>query len=85
MCYDILPVRDEEDGVLVAKEAVMEKRKVQEAVSAWQAEKRRRVEDGEEEEGGEGGADDEDVQDVQVYTAVRYLWNNQIKAYKKVL
>lgn len=40
-----------------------EKRKVQEAVLEWQAEKRRRVEDGEEEE---GGADDEDVQDVQV-------------------
>lgn len=57
------PYRDEEDGILVAKEAAMEKRKVQEAVSAWQAEKRRRVEDGEKEE---GGADDEDVQDVQV-------------------
>lgn len=56
--------RDEEDGVLVAKEAVMEKRKVQSAVSEWQAEKRRRLEDGEEEVGGD--ADDEDVQDVQV-------------------
>ncbi len=43
----------------------MEKRKVQEAVAEWQAEKRRRVEDGEEEEVG-GDADDEDVQDVQV-------------------
>lgn len=43
----------------------MEKRKVQEAVSEWQAEKRRRVEDGE--EGAEGDANDEDVQDVQVW------------------
>lgn len=60
----VLVFRDEEDGVLVAKETVMEKRKVQEAVSEWQAEKRRRVEDGEEEVGGD--ADDEDVQDVQV-------------------
>ncbi|CAM9430475.1 unnamed protein product [Pylaiella littoralis] len=59
---DYYGYRDEEDGVLVAKEAVTEKRKVQEAVLEWQAEKRRRVEDGEEEE---GGADDEDVQDVQ--------------------
>lgn len=42
----------------------MEKRKVQSAVSEWQAEKRRRLEDGEEEVGGD--ADDEDVQDVQV-------------------
>lgn len=42
----------------------MEKRKVQEAVAEWQAEKRRRMEDGEEEVGGD--ADDEDVQDVQV-------------------
>lgn len=47
----------------------MEKRKVQQAVAEWQAEKRRRVEDGE--EGMEGHADEEDVQDVQVqYTAV---------------
>lgn len=58
------PSRDEEDGILVAKEAVMEKRKVEEAVSDWQAEKRRRIEDGEEGVGGDG--DDEDVQDVQV-------------------
>lgn len=56
--------RDEEDGVLVAKEGEMEKRKVQEAVAEWQAEKRRRVEDGEEE--ADGDDDDEDVQDVQV-------------------
>lgn len=41
----------------------MEKRKVQEAVAEWQAEKRRRVEDGEEEA---GEADDDDVEDVQV-------------------
>lgn len=55
--------RDEEDGVLVAKEGEMEKRKVQEAAAEWQAEKRRRVEDGEEVD---GDGDDEDVQDVQV-------------------
>lgn len=56
--------RDEEDGILVAKEAAMEKRKVQQAVAEWQAEKRRRVEDGEEGVGGD--ANEEDVQDVQV-------------------
>lgn len=56
--------RDEEDGILVAKEAIMEKRKVQQAVEEWEAEKRQRIEDGE--EGVEGGADEEDVQDVQV-------------------
>lgn len=50
--------------MLVAKEGEMEKRKVQEAVAEWQAEKRRRVEDGEEADGEED--DDEDVQDVQV-------------------
>lgn len=55
--------RDEEDGILVAKEAVAEKRKVEEAVAKWKAEKRRREEDGEEQP---GEADDEDVQDVQV-------------------
>lgn len=58
--------RDEEDGILVAKEAIMEKRKVQQAVGEWEAKKRQRVEDGE--EGVEGDADEEDVQDVQVHT-----------------
>lgn len=48
----------------------MEKRKVEEAVAEWQAEKRRRVEDGEEEVGGE--ADDDDVEDVQVCTVHLY-------------
>lgn len=47
----------------MAKEAVVEKRKVEEAVAEWQAAKRRREEDGEEEP---ENADDEDVQDVQV-------------------
>lgn len=42
----------------------MEKRKVQQAVAEWEAEKRQRIEDGE--EGVEGDADEEDVQDVQV-------------------
>ena len=51
--------------MLVAKEGEMEKRKVQEAVAEWQAEKRRRVEDGEEVDGDDDD-DDEDVQDVQV-------------------
>ena len=50
----------------------MEKRKVQEAVSEWQAEKRRRLEDGEEEAGGD--ADDEDVQDVQVRCVFERSW-----------
>lgn len=57
--------RDEEDGILVSKEAAMEKRKVQEAVMEWQDLKRRRMEDGAD----EGDVDDEDVQDVQVRVA----------------
>lgn len=63
LVFDLISSRDEEDGVLVAKEGEMEKRKVQETVAEWQAEKRRRVEDGEEVD---GDGDDEDVQDVQV-------------------
>lgn len=48
----------------MAKEAFAEKRKVEEAVAEWKAEKRRREEDGEEQP---EEADDEDVQDVQVW------------------
>lgn len=55
--------RDEEDGILVAKEAVMEKRKLEDAVKAWEARKRRRDEDGGQKQ---EDTDDEDVQDVQV-------------------
>lgn len=45
----------------MAKEAEVEKRRIQEAVSEWEAEKRRRVQDGE-----ATVDDDEDMQDVQV-------------------
>lgn len=66
--FDRDAARDEEDGILVSKEAAMEKRKVQEAVTEWHDLKRRRMEDGADE--GEGDVDDEDVQDVQVRVCI---------------
>lgn len=63
MLYLLLFIRDEEDGILLAKEAVMENIKIEEAVKQWKAAKRQREEDGEEQP---EDADDEDVQDVQV-------------------
>ncbi|CAM9438833.1 unnamed protein product [Discosporangium mesarthrocarpum] len=61
---DYYGYRDEEDGVLVAKEAIMEKRKIEEAEEEWRAEKRRREEEGEErgEDTVGGESEDEDVQ-----------------------
>ena len=46
----------------MAKEAVVEKRRIEEAVSEWEAEKRRKIQDGEQ----VVEDDDDDVEDVQV-------------------
>lgn len=52
----------------MAKEAEVEKRRIQEAVSEWEAEKRRRVQDGEADDDDD---DEEDMQDVQVQYRIR--------------
>lgn len=51
----------------MAKEAEVEKRRIQEAVTEWESEKRRRVQDGE----ANVDDDEEDMQDVQVQYRIR--------------
>lgn len=51
----------------MAKEAEVEKRRIQEAVTEWESEKRRRVQDGET----NVDDDEEDMQDVQVQYRIR--------------